>query len=211
VPVCYIYLPMAKLSKAERMKIIRERLTDPTLRPFQTEADKQAGRGKKARRKGESFQELIAADLRKIAKQFDSGDLDICSRPVTGHGEDILFSPYDWYRFGMPWIECKHYTRSVNAEKIFRQHAQKFAQKDQHSYYKGVPILVHRCDYQPILATMRQDDMIALAEELPGTWVRTEELVTVPWTSLLLLIAAKVATAERPADCLEPVEVPIEF
>jgi hypothetical protein len=184
---------MSKLSKAELMKLLRERSSDPTRKPFNTEADKRAAKGKKARRKGEAFQKLIAADLQKIGQPFGFDQGDIWSRSVTGHGDDIVFTPYVWNRFGRPRIECKHYIRKVDAEKIFKKHADKCAQKDQHTDYKGVPILVHRCNYQPIMVTMRQDDLITLSGDLPEDRHRTEELVTVPWQGVLQVLARKVA------------------
>ncbi len=33
------------MSKAERLKLIRERLDDPTVKPFQTDSDLQAAKG----------------------------------------------------------------------------------------------------------------------------------------------------------------------
>lgn len=188
---------MAVLSKADRQKLIRERLANPATKPFQTEGDKQATKGKKARRKGEAFQERIAADLQNIGKPVGFDEWDICSRPVTGHGADIIFSPPAWNRFGRLWIECKHYKRRLDAENIFKQHAQKYDGQ-------GVPILVHRLDHEEIQATMRQDDLIALAEELPESWIRTEELVTVPWKSVLLLLSPKVAAGGPVEPATDP-------
>jgi hypothetical protein len=186
---------MTTPSKAERLKRIRERLKNAALKPFQTEGDKQAAKGQKARRKGEAFQERIAADLQKIGQPFGFGEWDIYSRSVTGHGEDIVFDPYTWNRFGRLWIECKHYCRDLDVERTFKKHAQKCIHKQKYGD-TGIPILIHRCNYQPIMVTMRQDDLIALSENLPESWVRSEELVTVPWKSVLLLLSCKVAEGE---------------
>jgi hypothetical protein len=199
---------MPKMSKAERLKLIRDRINNASLRPFQTEADNQAAKGKRARRKGEAFQELIAADLQRIGKPFGFDEHDICSRSVTGHGEDIVFTPYAWNRFGRLWIECKHYCRSADFESIFKQHAQKCGDKKKYSG-KEIPILVHRCDYQPIQATMRQEDLVALSGELPGNGLLNEELVTVPWESVLQVLARKVAAGE-PVELVHE-EEPIQF
>jgi hypothetical protein len=191
-------------SKADRRKLIRERLANPALEPFQTQGDKHAAKGQKARRKGEAFQERIARDLKKIGQPFGFEESDIRSRSVTGHGEDIVFSPPAWNRFGRLWIECKHYTRSVDAENIFKQHAQKCGHKQKYGH-NGIPILVHRCDYQPIMVTMRQDDLIALSEKPPDSSLRKEELVTVPWESVLQLLSRKVA-AGGPVEPVVEVE-----
>jgi len=199
---------MTRPSKAERLKRIRDRLANPATKPFQTEGDKQAAKGQKAKRKGEAFQERIAADLQKIAQPFGFGE-DIYSRAVTGHGEDIVFSPYAWNRFGRLWIECKHYTRRLDAQKIFKQHAQKCGDKQKYGY-KGIPILVHRCNYQPIMVTMRQDDLIALSGNLPESRLGTEEVVTVPWESVLRVLSQKVA-AGGPVEPVFAVEEDIPF
>jgi hypothetical protein len=197
------------MTKAERMKLIRERLANRNPKPFQTEADKRAAKSQKARRKGEAFQKLIAADLQKIGKPFGFEESDIRSRSVTGHGEDIIFSRDTWYRFGKPWIECKHYCRDFNVKSIFKKHAQKCDHKQKYAH-KGIPILVHRCDYQPIFATMRQDDLIALSEELPESWLRTEDVVTVPWDSFLRLLSSKVG-AGGPVEPIFEVDEDIPF
>jgi hypothetical protein len=198
---------MPRLSKAERLKIIREALNDPNRKPFQTEAEKQAAKGKKARRKGESFQRLIARDLQNIGKQAGFDKWDIRSRSVTGHGDDIVFAPDAFYRFGFLRVECKHFVRQADFDRIFRQHAQKCADKPLHRQ-TGVPILVHRSNHQPIMVTMRQGDLGVLSGGAAQASHRPEELVTVPWESVLQVLAAKVRAGE-PVESHE--EEPIQF
>jgi hypothetical protein len=195
-------------SKADRLKLIRERLANPAPKPFQTEADKQAAKGQKARRKGAKFQKRIAADLQKIGKLFGFDEWDIRRRPVTGHGEDIVFTPYVWNRFGRLLIECKHYTRSLDARKILKQHVQKCGRK--HKYgLKGIPILVHRRNYQPIMVTMRQGDLSALSGKAPESPLRAEELVTVPWKSVLRVLSRKVAAGGPVEPDFEVEDIPL--
>lgn len=203
---CDIPYPlMSKLSKAERMELIHERLANRDLKSFQTEADKQAAKGKRARRKGESFQERIATDLKKIGNRFGFDEREIYSRSVTGHGEDIVFcGPLTWDRFGRPVIEAKHYKRKLNLRKIFKQHAQKRGLKKQYDS-NGIPILVYRYDYQPILAMMRQDDLAALSGDIPETRLGQEALVTVPWEDILELLSRKVVAGGPVGPSVEPI------
>lgn len=197
-------MPMAGLSKAERMKLIRERLANAALKPFQTQSDKQATKGKRARRKGESFQKLIAADLQKIGKPYGFDEHAIYSRAVTGHGEDIVFDPYTWNRFGRLVIEAKHYKRKMDVQKIFKQHAQKRGLKKKYDL-NGIPILVYRFNYEPIMAVIRQDDLATLSGNLPESRLGPEELVSVPWEEVLQLLSRKVAAGGPIGPSVEPI------
>ena len=195
---------MSKLSKAERTQLINERLANPDLKPFQTKREKLAAKGKNARRKGEAFQKLIAADLQKIGQQFGFDEYAIHSRPVTGHGEDIVFDPYTWNRFGRLVIEAKHYKRKMNIQRIFKRHAQKPGLKKKYDL-NGIPILIHRYNYQPIFATMRPEDLAALSGNLPEGGLGPEELVTVPWENVLELLSRKVAAGGPVGPSVEPI------
>jgi hypothetical protein len=183
---------MRKLPKAELIKLIRERRANPALKPFQTKGERQAAKGKRARRKGKSFQERIATDLQKIGKPYGFDEYAIYSRPVTGHGEDIVFDPYTWNRFGRLVIEAKHYKRKMNVQRTFKRHTQKPGLRKQYDL-NGIPILIHRTDYQPIMATMRQDDLTALSGNITESRLGPEELVTVAWEDVLQLLSRKVA------------------
>jgi hypothetical protein len=56
---------------------------------------------------------------------------------------------------------------------------------------------------------MRQEDLVALSGELPGNGLLNEELVTVPWESVLQVLARKVAAGE-PVELVHE-EEPIQF
>ena len=193
---------MSKLPKAERMRVIRNRLNDATLNRFQTGGDIQAAKGKKPRRKGEAFQERVTADLQKIGKPFGIEEWDIWSCSVEGHGDDFVFSPPAFYRFGFLRIECKHYSRSVEFENIFRERAQYGADMPLHGQI-GVPVVVHRVDNLPIMVTMRQDDLTPLSGDVPGGRHGANRLARVPWEHVLQVLARKVAAGQRP-DPTEP-------
>ena len=115
-----------------------------------------------------------------------------------------MFSPPAWHRFGGLWIECKHYCREFNIERVFNKHAQKCSARDKPGH-EGIPIVVHRRDYQPIKATTRQSDLIALAGTLPEGALRTGELVTVQWEEVLQVLSRKVAAGGPLTPSVEPV------
>jgi len=192
------------MTRAERRKYIESVLANRTPSPAQVEAEKRSAKSQRARRKGEAFQERIATDLLRIGKQIELDEWDTRSRAVSGHGEDIMFSPPAWNRFGRPWIECKHYRRKFNIERVFDQHAQKCHRRDKPGY-EGIPIVVHRCNHQPILATMREVDLIALGGQPPESALRTGELVTVAWQDVLQVLARKVAAGGPLMPSVEPV------
>jgi hypothetical protein len=113
-----------------------------------------------AKQKGRLLQQKVCALLHTWFNSFGLAPDDFLSRSMGANGVDVILSPHAKRVVGDLAIECKN-KETINVAAEFKANADK--------YPNSIPILFHKKNKYPVLATLNANDLMEILRDAVKT------------------------------------------